>query len=166
MNFQVLKSSWSNKILIPTPSPMLLISPTAHGICISSIPSFLWRPHLASFCCLNALFLSNTTIRAPLFISNPFCFSPNITFSHHLLPFCNRRLPLPITDFLLSDSHWNSLPIQLHASPWTLQSLKLFPCLYSLSVSLAWSVTSYLASERLSPNQKCLLQLNRYPLST
>ena len=68
--------------------------------------------------------------------------------------------------FAIADSHWNILPIQLHASPWTLQSLKLFPRLYSLSVSLARSVTSYLASERLSPNQKCLLQFNRYPLST
>ena len=96
MNLQILKSSWSNKILIPTPSPMLLISPTAHGICISSIPSFLCHPHLAPLCCLNALFLSNTTIRAPLFISNP-CFF--LQTSH---------FPTISFPFAIADSHFQS----------------------------------------------------------
>lgn len=167
MNFEVLKSSWSDKILIPTPSSTLFIFfPTAHGVLMPSIPSFLCHCHLAPFCCLNALFLSNAIIWVPLFIRDAFCFSPNIAFPYHLLPFCNHRLILPTTAFSLIRLPPNILLIKCHAPPRTPQSLKLFPSLCSLPVPLSCSVISYLASELLSLHQKRLLQFNRYPLST
>lgn len=114
------------KVLIPTLTHAFVLSYRSWYF-ISSIQSSICHPQLVPFCLLNTLFLSSAAVQVFLFIHNPFCFHPTITFP---------TIPFLFQPQIQTSSHG----IFSHQAPCIFPYVPCFPSDPGISEAFPWFV--------------------------